>query len=68
MSSPNPSRRERASKAYERVKTEPGLARNTVMVGALIVIAAVVGAIILANQRFIPPWQSRLEFYAAFPA
>ena len=42
MTSPSPSRRERASKAYERVRTEPGLARNTVMVIALIVIAAVI--------------------------
>ena len=38
------------------------------MVVALIVIAAVVGAIILANQRFIAPWETRQIFYAAFEA
>jgi phospholipid/cholesterol/gamma-HCH transport system substrate-binding protein len=64
----SPSRRERASRTFERVKTEPGLARNTIVVIALIVIAAVVGAIILANQRFIAPWETRQIFYAAFEA
>jgi phospholipid/cholesterol/gamma-HCH transport system substrate-binding protein len=62
----SPSRRERASRTFERVKTEPGLARNTIVVIALIVIAAVVGGIILANQRFIAPWETRQIFYAAF--
>jgi phospholipid/cholesterol/gamma-HCH transport system substrate-binding protein len=62
----SPSRRVRASRAFERVKTEPGLARNTVVVIALLVIAAVVGGIILANQRFIAPWDNRQILYAAF--
>jgi phospholipid/cholesterol/gamma-HCH transport system substrate-binding protein len=64
----SPSRRDRASRAFERVKTEPGLARNTIVVIALVVIAAVVGGIILANQRFIAPWDKREVFYAAFAA
>jgi phospholipid/cholesterol/gamma-HCH transport system substrate-binding protein len=68
MTSPNPSRREQASRTFERIKTEPGLARNSIVVIALIVIAAVVGAIILANQRFIAPWETRQIFYAAFEA
>lgn len=63
-----PSRREQASRAFERVKTEPGLARNTIVLIALIVIAAVVGGIILANQRFVAPWDDRQIFYAAFEA
>jgi phospholipid/cholesterol/gamma-HCH transport system substrate-binding protein len=60
------SRKERASRAFERVKTEPGLARNSIVVLALILIAAVVGGIVLANQRFIAPWDSRQIVYAAF--
>ena len=62
----SPSRGERAARAFERVKTEPGLARNTIVVIALLVIAAVVGGIVLANQRFIAPWDSRNIYYAAF--
>jgi phospholipid/cholesterol/gamma-HCH transport system substrate-binding protein len=64
----SPSRSERASRAFERVKTEPGLARNTIVVIALIVIAAVVGGIVLANQRFVAPWDNRQVFYADFEA
>jgi phospholipid/cholesterol/gamma-HCH transport system substrate-binding protein len=61
-----PSRRDRAARAFERIKTEPGLARNAIVVLALIVIAAVVGGILLANQRFIAPWDNRMIFYGAF--
>ncbi|MDT7593237.1 MAG: phospholipid/cholesterol/gamma-HCH transport system substrate-binding protein, partial [Pseudonocardiales bacterium] len=64
----SPSRRERAAHAFERVKTEPGLARNTIVMFALIAIAAVVGGIILANQRFVAPWDNRQVFYASFAA
>ncbi|GAA5170801.1 hypothetical protein GCM10023321_68450 [Pseudonocardia eucalypti] len=63
-----PSRRERAARTFERIKTEPGLARNTIVVVALIAIAGVVGGIVLANQRFITPWADRMEFYANFEA
>jgi phospholipid/cholesterol/gamma-HCH transport system substrate-binding protein len=64
----SPSRRERAAHAFERVKTEPGLARNTIVLFALIAIAAVVGGIVLANQRFVAPWDNRQVFYASFAA
>ena len=33
-----------------------------------VVIAAVVGGVVLANQRFVPPWSDRLVFYANFAA
>jgi len=63
-----PSRRENLARAFERVKTEPGLARNTIVMIALIAIAAVVGGIVLANQRFVAPWDNRQVFYANFEA
>lgn len=64
----SPSRREHLARVFERVRTEPGLARNTVVVLALILVAAVVGGVVLANQRFVPPWSDRLVFYANFAA
>jgi phospholipid/cholesterol/gamma-HCH transport system substrate-binding protein len=54
------------SSAFERMRGEPGLARNTVAVISLLVIAGVVGGIILANQRFTSPWSTRLVVYAGF--
>lgn len=62
------SRREHLARVFERVKTEPGLAKNTIMVAALIAIAAVVGGYVLGHQRFIPPWENRQVFYADFEA
>jgi phospholipid/cholesterol/gamma-HCH transport system substrate-binding protein len=50
------------------MRSEPGLARNTVAVISLLVIAGVVGGIILANQRFTSPWSTRLIVYAGFEA
>jgi phospholipid/cholesterol/gamma-HCH transport system substrate-binding protein len=64
----SPSRREHLARVFERVKTEPGLARNSIVVIALIAIAAVVGGIVLANQRFVAPWDNRQVFYANFAA
>jgi phospholipid/cholesterol/gamma-HCH transport system substrate-binding protein len=55
------------SRTFERVRTEPGLFRNTVVYLALFLIAGIVGGIILANQRFTPPWASRQVLYAEFP-
>jgi phospholipid/cholesterol/gamma-HCH transport system substrate-binding protein len=52
----------------ERVRTEPGLAGNTVVVVALIVLAGAVGGIILGSQRMVPPWSDRLVVSADFPA
>jgi phospholipid/cholesterol/gamma-HCH transport system substrate-binding protein len=56
------------TRTYDRIRTEPGLARNTVVVISLLIIAGVVGGIILANQRFTPPWSTRLVVYATFQA
>jgi phospholipid/cholesterol/gamma-HCH transport system substrate-binding protein len=61
-------RAERLGRAFDRVRTEPGLLRNTVAVVALISIAGVVGGILLSNQRLVTPWSNRLVVFAAFPA
>jgi phospholipid/cholesterol/gamma-HCH transport system substrate-binding protein len=55
-------------RTWERVRTEPGLARNTFVTAALVVLALVAGGIILSQQRFIPPWQHRYTIYATFQA
>ncbi|MGQ0483415.1 MAG: MlaD family protein, partial [Pseudonocardia sp.] len=56
------------SPRFDRLKTEPGLLRNTLITVALLVLATVVGSVILGNQRFIAPWEDRQEFYATFAA
>ncbi len=58
----------RMGRTFERVRTEPGLAKNTIVVLALVVVAGVVGGILLANQRFVVPWDDRQVFYAEFEA
>jgi phospholipid/cholesterol/gamma-HCH transport system substrate-binding protein len=55
-------------RTWDRIRTEPGLARNTFITAALIVLALVAGGIILSQQRFIAPWQHRYELYATFQA
>ena len=55
-------------RVFERVRTEPGLARNSVVVVALIAIAGVVGGIILGNQRLVALWSDRLVVTADFAA
>ncbi|MBV9313155.1 MAG: MCE family protein [Pseudonocardia sp.] len=62
-----PSRGERVARTVERIRTEPGLARNTFITLTLIALALVVGGIILSQQRFIPPWADRFVIYATFP-
>lgn len=61
-------RQEHLIRAWERVKTEPGLARNTVVLLSLLALAAVVGGVVLAHQRFVPPWENRKVVYAEFEA
>ncbi|MEV5302800.1 MULTISPECIES: MCE family protein [Amycolatopsis methanolica group] len=56
----------RIGRSWQRVRTEPGLLRNVVVLAALIVVAAVVGGVILANQRFTWPWDDRFTFSATF--
>jgi phospholipid/cholesterol/gamma-HCH transport system substrate-binding protein len=50
----------------DRIRSEPGLGRNVVIVIALLVLALTAGAIILGNQRFTPPWADQYMLTAAF--
>lgn len=58
----------RLDRQWERVRTEPGLMRNTSITVGMIVIALVAGGIILSQQRFIAPWSDRYIVYATFEA
>lgn len=60
--------RRRLRKNWERVRTEPGLKRNVVAMGMLLVLATVAGSWVLGNQRFTAPWADRFEFAAEFEA
>ncbi|GAB2988368.1 MCE family protein [Amycolatopsis acidiphila] len=60
------SRLGRIRRGWQRVRTEPGLFRNVAVLASLIVVAALVGGIILANQRFSWPWDDRFTFSATF--
>lgn len=56
----------RIGRAWERVRTEPGLKRNVTVLVALIALGLVTGGVVLSNQRFEWPWNSSFAFYASF--
>jgi phospholipid/cholesterol/gamma-HCH transport system substrate-binding protein len=58
----------RARRLWERVKTEPGLKRNVLVLVVLIALAGVSGGVILSNQRLNLPWENKFDFYATFEA
>ncbi|MPY78510.1 MAG: MCE family protein [Actinophytocola sp.] len=51
---------------WERARTEPGLARNLVVIAVLIALGSAVGGYFLAHQRFNPPWENKYSVYATF--
>ncbi|HWE90080.1 MAG TPA: MlaD family protein [Pseudonocardiaceae bacterium] len=53
-------------RTWERIRTVPGLGRNVLAVTILIALGITSAAIILGNQRFIPPWAERYTFSADF--
>ncbi|WP_433503180.1 MlaD family protein [Pseudonocardia halophobica] len=61
-----PRKRNRLSTTLQRIRREPGLGRNVVIVIVLLVLALTAGGIILGNQRFTPPWADRYTLSAAF--
>jgi phospholipid/cholesterol/gamma-HCH transport system substrate-binding protein len=61
-------KRSKISTMLERIRREPGLGRNVVIVLVLLVLALTAGGIILGNQRFTPPWADRYVLSAAFEA
>jgi phospholipid/cholesterol/gamma-HCH transport system substrate-binding protein len=53
-------------RTWERIRTVPGLGRNVLAVTILIALGITSAAIILGNQRFVPPWADRYLFSADF--
>jgi phospholipid/cholesterol/gamma-HCH transport system substrate-binding protein len=56
----------RLRRAFDRVRSEPGLTRNVLVVLVLILLAGVSGGVILSNQRFTWPWDDKFVFHATF--
>jgi phospholipid/cholesterol/gamma-HCH transport system substrate-binding protein len=56
----------RIRRTAERVRSEPGLGRNVIVLLCLIVLAGGTGGVILAHQRVHWPWDHKFVFYAAF--
>lgn len=52
--------------AVERVRTEPGLGRNVIAVAAVLALGLGVGAFILGNQQYNPPWRDDTLVWATF--
>lgn len=60
--------RKRLHKNWQRVRTEPGLKKNVIVMALLLVLATVAGSWVLGNQRFNAPWADRFELAAEFEA
>lgn len=58
----------RLARNWERMRSEPGLKKNVIVITALVLLALGTGSWILGNQRFTPPWADRFEFAAEFAA
>jgi phospholipid/cholesterol/gamma-HCH transport system substrate-binding protein len=54
------------STVWERARTEPGLRRNLVAIGVLMVLGTVFAGYFLSHQRFNSPWEDRYTVYALF--
>ncbi len=66
MTSSQGAERGRLRRTIERVKNEPGLGRNVLVLGLLIVGAIAVLAYLLGEQGVKPPWNHKFVFYATF--
>lgn len=56
----------RISRTIQYIRTEPGLLRNVIAIGVVVLLGLIVGGTILSQQRFTPPWQSRGYVWATF--
>lgn len=54
------------SRFWERARTEPGLARNLVVIVVLVALGSLVGGYFLSHQRYNPPWENKYSVYATF--
>lgn len=62
------SARSRTTRFWERARSEPGLARNLVVIAVLFALGSGVGGYFLSHQRFNPPWEDKYTLYATFEA
>lgn len=54
------------AETVDRVRNEPGLGRNVLIIVGLMVLGVAVGSYILGNQRFNPPWEDSTFVWATF--
>lgn len=58
--------KKRFQRNLARIRREPGLGRNVVVIVAAVVLALVAGSWVLGNERFTPPWSSKFQLAAEF--
>ena len=58
--------RRSVAKFWRLARSEPGLGRNVVAMGVLVVLGSTFAAYFLSHQRFNPPWEDRYTVYAIF--
>ena len=56
----------RVRSGLDRVRNEPGLGRNVIALGVVMVLGLVCGGYILSQQRFVAPWANEKMVYATF--
>lgn len=56
----------RLRRAVRYVRTEPGLLRNVIAIAVVIVLGLGIGGVVLSQQRFEPPFQSKADVWATF--
>jgi phospholipid/cholesterol/gamma-HCH transport system substrate-binding protein len=49
-----------------RIRREPGLGRNVIVIVAAVLLALVAGTWVLGSERFNPPWSSKFQLAAEF--
>jgi phospholipid/cholesterol/gamma-HCH transport system substrate-binding protein len=58
--------RRSVAKFWGLARSEPGLGRNLLAIGALVALGSVFAAYFLSHQRFNPPWEDRYTVNALF--
>ena len=51
-----------------RIRREPGLGRNVIVIVAAVLLALVAGSWVLGSERFNPPWAQKFQLAAEFAA
>lgn len=53
---------------WQRARSEPGLAKNLVIIAVLVLLGSLFAGYFLAHERFNPPWEDKYSVYATFAA